>query len=161
MLIFEVAGQRHALSCARIIEVVPWVRLHDVPTGPAWLRGLFPYRGQLTPVVDLGQLLAGQPSVNLLSSRIALLRVRVQNDEPSLMGLLAEKMTEVRPLRVDTAQRAASSHSDLGRLLMEDGRLLQVIDEQALLERLASHHLSPLLPEGPVSSEAHRDDARA
>lgn len=161
MLIFEVAGQRHALSCERIIEVVPWVRLHEVSTGPTWLRGLFPYRGVLTPVADLGQLLAGTRSVNLLSSRIALLRVPSQRGEPSLMGLLAEKMTEVRPLRIDTAAPPVSSHSELGRLLIEDGRLLQVIDEQRLLERLAVPHLAPLLPKGPVSSEEDRDDARA
>lgn len=159
MLIFEVAGQRHALSCERVVEIVPLVQLHGAATGPAWLRGLFPYRGQLTPVIDLAQLLAGRPSVELLSSRIALLRTGSEA-AAALIGLLAEKMTEVRPLRGDTALGAAS-HSELGPVLMEDGGLLQVIDERALLERVEFHRLAPLLPKGPLSSEEDRGDARA
>lgn len=161
MLVFEIAGQRHALSCKLVVEIVPLVLLHSVPTGPAWLSGLFPYRGQLTPVVDLGQLLAGRPSVNLLSSRIALMRVGSQGGEASLLGLLAEKMTEVRPLRISTAARPALSHSELGPVLMEDGALLQIIDEQPLLARLESHQLAPLLPKRPLSGEEDRDNAPA
>jgi chemotaxis-related protein WspB len=160
-MIFQIASQRHALSCAQIVEVVPLVLLHEVPTGPTWLRGLFPYRGQLTPVVDLSQLLANRPSLDRLSSRIAITRVRSRNGEAWLIGLLAEKMTQVRQLRVSATALPSVSSSALGPMLMEDGGLLQIINEAALAERLKLGEVGWLVRSEVTDSEENREPTRA
>ena len=93
-LLFEVAGQRYALDIAQVIEVVPAVRLRRIPQAPAYVAGVFRYRGAMVPVIDLSHLMGGPPASRRFSTRILL----VQHPGPSgigrVLGLLAEGATD-------------------------------------------------------------------
>ena len=88
-LSFQVADQRFALSCRDVIEVVPLLRLRALPHAPAFVAGIFDYRGVSTPVIDLCMLVAARPCAERLSSRTILLRWQART-----LGLLAERVTE-------------------------------------------------------------------
>ena len=91
VLTFEVGKERLALDVRRIEEVVPWVRLQPVACGPSWLAGIFIYRGQIVPVIDMHRLLgAGECPVHL-STRIILVR-HLLGGQDRLVGLLAAKV---------------------------------------------------------------------
>jgi chemotaxis-related protein WspB len=88
-LSFQVGDERFALPCRDVVEVVPLVRLRRVPHAPAFVAGIFDYRGEATPVIDLCQLMRGQPTRELLSSRLVIIAV---GDRP--LALLAEGVTD-------------------------------------------------------------------
>jgi chemotaxis-related protein WspB len=96
LLVFRVAGNPYAVEAARVVEVVPRIELRALPHAPEALAGLFRYRRQMVPVIDLGILLGDRACPCLLSTRIILV------DEPSLaqqgakVGLLAEHVIDVR-----------------------------------------------------------------
>ena len=69
-LAFHVGKDRFALRCADVVEVVPRVALRALPHAPAYIPGMFTYRGAVVPVIDLGLLMWGQPCADRLSTRI-------------------------------------------------------------------------------------------
>ena len=89
-LTFEVGGQRYGLDIGQIVEVVPAVQLRRLPGVPDYVAGVFQFRGQHVPVIDLTQLLTHQPAAARLSTRLVLVRHPGPAGEGRLLGLLAE-----------------------------------------------------------------------
>ncbi|MFW5489506.1 MAG: chemotaxis protein CheW [Desulfovibrio sp.] len=106
-LIFQAGGDTFALGAASVVEVVPLVRLRNVPHAPYGVAGVFNYRGAIIPVVDLGALIVGTACSDFYSTRIIVTRVECKADPESptpgkkterLIGLIAEKATEITSL---------------------------------------------------------------
>lgn len=71
-LVFEVDGQRYGIEVTEVSKLLPYVRLRRLPQVPEYIVGVFRYREQMVPVVDLSQLISGKPSTPHLSTRIIL-----------------------------------------------------------------------------------------
>jgi hypothetical protein len=56
VLPFRAGQEAFALDIRRVREVVALVRLRPISGSPDWLAGLFVYRGQAVPVLDLHRL---------------------------------------------------------------------------------------------------------
>ena len=78
------AGCIGALDIRRVREVVPRVRLRPVSGAPEWLAGLFVYRGQAVPVLDLHRLAGAGECPPHLSSRIILVPHGGPSSSPSV-----------------------------------------------------------------------------
>ena len=91
-VVFRAAGARWALDASTIVEVVPLVRLIPLPHAPAYVRGLFRWRGLVLPAVDLSILAGGEASRELLSTRILVARLAGGAGERHA-GLVAEGVT--------------------------------------------------------------------
>lgn len=94
MLLFYVGEERYACACDQVLKVVPRVPLKHVAHAPTYLAGLLRYGGFLVPVVDFAQLRDGRPGSNSLSTRIVIFQEQWSAENPKLMGLLAERLTE-------------------------------------------------------------------
>ncbi len=70
LLTFTIAGQPYAIPSKRVIEVLPLVPARPIPGTPEYVTGLFTYRGQLLPLVDLGTRIAATPPPRRLSTRV-------------------------------------------------------------------------------------------
>ena len=151
-VVFRVAAAAYAIRTDQVLAVIPQVELRPIAHGSAWLKGAFAYRGELTPVVDLCQLLGGYPCPARLSSRIVLVRCAGAQGGLRTLGLLAEHMTEAR--RVDehlaTAPPLAAAPY-LGDVLLEGREPLQFLNVDAILPSTG-----PLLTEG-MTVETNRE----
>jgi len=98
VLTCQIGDDRLALDVRRVREVVPRVRLQRVAGSPAWLAGVFIYRGSVVPVIDLHRLIGTEECPLRLSSRIILVPHRVEGEE-RLLGLLAAQVADIRELR--------------------------------------------------------------
>ena len=133
-LTFEAADFRYAIDVSDVVEVVPWVDVQPVAGTPDWLRGYFSYRGVVTPVIDACILASGIPCRRRWSSRLIIVRL-IDGDIEQSFGLLAERVTEVRPTPPAVAA-ATVSHEQMtgwGRLLLDQRGVYQLIDVQRLL----------------------------
>jgi chemotaxis-related protein WspB len=130
---FRVAESAYAIRCDHVVAVIPWVALRPIAHGAPWLRGMFAYRGALTPVLDLCRLIGSYECPARLSSRIALVSCALPEGGKRTVGLLAEQMTEAR--RVDALQAAApvASVPYFGEVLLEGSAPLQFLNVDALL----------------------------
>jgi chemotaxis-related protein WspB len=93
-LIFEAGRQRYGLDVEDILEVVPAVRLRTLPGLPNYVAGIFSYRGELVPVLDLSMMLSGVAVTEHFSTRIVLVRYSIDGKDPQTLGLLVERASQ-------------------------------------------------------------------
>src|SRR2546421_10050690 len=74
-LLFQLGTDRYALEASRVVEVVPLLELKRLPQAPEGVAGIFNYRGQPVPAVDLCALTLGQPARKRLSTRIIIVNL--------------------------------------------------------------------------------------
>ena len=101
LLVFQLGSSRFALDARAVSEVAPYARLEPIVHAPAYVAGLFDYRGELVPVVDLRHLVQDEPCTRHMTSRIMLVDYPLPGDEHRLLGLLAEQVTETIKLNPD------------------------------------------------------------
>ena len=98
LLLFKLGERRYALETTAITAVLPLPELDPAPIGPDGLAGLLRYEGRPVPVLDLRLLAEGVPCQTAMSSRVILVGGR-----DGLLGLLAERVTDIAALDVSHA----------------------------------------------------------
>jgi chemotaxis-related protein WspB len=135
-ILFEIGRDRYALSARSIIEVLPLMNLKRVPCAPVGVAGVFNYRGTPVPVVDLNEMMLGEPAARRLSTRIILVIYPLDALHPRALGLIAEHATNMiqRSLQ-DFTEAGVESDSAryLGRVTNDTGGLIQWIEVERLL----------------------------
>lgn len=148
-LLFQLGDDRYALEASRVVEVVPLVSFKRLPQAPRGVVGLFNYRGQPVPAVDLCELTAGRPARECLSTRIIVVRHPGAGSGHHLLGLVAEHATEMLrreakdflPLGVGTAQAPY-----LGPVTADGCGWIQWVQEDRLLSNSVRETLFHHLP---------------
>jgi chemotaxis-related protein WspB len=133
---FQIGADRYALEASRVVEVVPLVELKRIPHTPRGVAGMFNYRGEVVPAIDLTALTTGQPAAERLSTRILIVRTSVEGRGTRLLGLIAERATAT--LRKDERdfvdpRLTPGAASYLGPVLLDEQGVIQWIQEQKLL----------------------------
>ncbi|HOT41819.1 MAG TPA: chemotaxis protein CheW [Syntrophorhabdaceae bacterium] len=136
-LLFEIGKERYCLEVSRIIEITPVVLFKKIPHVPEYICGLFNYRGNIIPVIDLSILLTGRPSRFLFSTRVIIVDYLDPDNNHRMLGLLAEKATE-------TIYCKEEDFKPLG-IRMEGIKYLGDItyDELGMIQRLKIDELLP------------------
>jgi chemotaxis-related protein WspB len=152
VLTFQTGSEQLALDVRQVREVVPQIKLQPVACGPPWLAGVFIYRGQVVPVVDLQRLIGGGQSPSHLSTRIILVTHGPAGTD-RLVGLLAAQVADIREMEpgVQAASRFASSgQADLGPILADGREIVHLVNLETLLPELHEQKLALDLKEQPA-----------
>jgi chemotaxis-related protein WspB len=135
-LMFQLGKDRYVLDASHVVEVLPLLELKRIPQAPRGVAGLFNYRGQPVPAVDLSQLALDQPARERLSTRIIVVNYPNGTGKNLLLGLIAEHATEIirreRKDFVDSGVKVGTAPY-LGPVLMDGTGAIQWIQEQRLL----------------------------
>lgn len=127
---------RYVVSTKHIVTITPLLKMHKIPHAPPYIAGLLNYHGQSVPVIDLNKLISNKNCKKRLSTRIILLNVFSENKKRKMVGLQAERVTEVVKLADDCFQASGiCNHSAryLGDITNDNEGLLQVINVNQLL----------------------------
>jgi chemotaxis-related protein WspB len=139
LLTFTVESELYAIESRRVIEVLPLVPGRPIPRAPAYVRGVFTYRGRLVPLVDLGKRLADAPLRERLSTRVIVVTCAAGDGGTAatfLLGIVAENVLAVRSTTDSDASLPPLHVPDapyLGRLLRIDDRTVQLLAVEHLL----------------------------
>ncbi|AEF21127.1 chemotaxis protein CheW [Pseudomonas fulva] len=88
-LLFSMGSDRYALDVHEVVEVLPLRRCKQIPAAPAWVAGLFVFRGTPVPVIDLTAHALGQPAVVRTSTRLV-----VVHYQSRWLGLILEQASD-------------------------------------------------------------------
>ena len=130
LLLFRVAGNAYGVEARRVVEVVPRVELRAVPHAPAYLAGMFHYRGSIIPVIDMGLLMGSAACRTSLDTRIIVSDYPVANGARVLLALLAERVNELKDVPADREACPAMHMAEapyLGPIVQADDILVQLI----------------------------------
>lgn len=144
MLLFNLSNSRYAIAARTVVEIAPLVRLEAIARAPDYIAGLFNYRGQHVPVVDLCRLIAGRGCEDSFTSRVMLVEFPLPDKRVRLLGLLAERVTETVNIDADTFSDTGVSLEDapyLGEAAITDHGLIQKV----CIEDLLSDNVRTLL----------------
>jgi len=137
LLTFTIAGQAYAVESRTVVELLPLVPARPIPQAPAYIRGIFSYRGGLVPLVDLGLRLGGRPPRERLSTRVIVVEfVPPGADGPLRLGLVAENVIAIRAAEDADAELPPLHLPEapfLGRLMRLPDGTIQLIDVARLL----------------------------
>lgn len=136
LLMFHLDKDRYVLDVGQIEEVLPYVAAKAIPRTPDGVVGAISYHGRPVPLIDLCVLALGRPSAEVMSTRIILVRYPAEGGREPLLGLVAERATEIiardasdfGPSGVD-----AGTPPYLGPVATDDHGILQLVRVEALL----------------------------
>ncbi len=138
-LLFQLGDDRYALASDQVAEVLPLLRMKQIPLMPAGVAGVLNYHGVPVPVIDLSQLTLGRPAARRMSTRTILVHYGGNGDDgasPNLLGLVAEKVTDTVRLDADDFTQPGIDNPDtpyLGPVVADAGGLIQWIEPGTLL----------------------------
>ena len=146
-LLLAVDDKRYALESQKVVEVLPLIVLETLPHTPEYIAGIFNYRGQIVPVIDLCQLMRDKPCCEHFSTRIILIKQNHDNDENSsqspkdnrILGLIAEKVIETLHKSEDELMDAniqIDAVPYLDKIIVEDKEKIQCINLDYLLSKV-------------------------
>jgi len=104
-LLFQLGRDRFAIEAQQAVEVVPLLALQRLPQAPPGVAGIFNYRGRPVPAIDLCVLTLGRPARELLSTRIIVLRHADGQGRAQLVGVIAERATDLLRKNMSAGQR--------------------------------------------------------
>jgi chemotaxis signal transduction protein len=99
-LTFFIADEEYAVSIIRVKEIIQYDTLTKVPKTPHWIRGVINLRGAVVPVVDLA-VKFGLPETAITSSACIVITEVEIDGETTVMGVLADSVSQVIELRGD------------------------------------------------------------
>jgi chemotaxis-related protein WspB len=133
---FQIGPDRYALDASRVVEIIPLLDLKKIPQAPRGVAGLFNYRGEPVPALDLSELTTGRPAAERLSTRILVVRVTLEGCGSRLLGLIAERATGTLRREADDFTNSGLTPGALpylGPVLLDDQGVIQWIQEDKLL----------------------------
>ena len=146
MLLFNLGDGQYAVPVAEVIEVTSRVNLEQIAGAPDYIAGLFNYRGQHVPVIDLCQLMHQHSCTDSFTTRIILVNFPLATGKTRMLGVLAERVTETVRITDDTFMSTGISMDDtpyLGLAANTDQGLLQKISISELLPAVVQAQLFP------------------
>ncbi|MFW6358374.1 MAG: chemotaxis protein CheW [Chroococcales cyanobacterium] len=147
LLLFYIKDERYALSVQQIVEVVPLVELKAIARSPDYVAGLLNYRGEIIPIIDLCQLMSGNPYSPYLSTRIIIVNYLSKDNIARHVGLVAERVTDT--LKVSSTQLIRpefelNTPEYLGDIITDEQGMIQCLHLQPLLVDLQQQQLLPV-----------------
>ncbi|BAV99383.1 chemotaxis-related protein WspB [Lysobacter enzymogenes] len=136
-LVFQLDAERYALDAATVTAVLPRVELRRLPQAHAAVAGVFDYRGEVVPVIDLCALALQRPARDAMSTRIVLADYLDRSGGARRLGLLAERV-------VDTVRLPEEAFAPSG-VDQPQARYLGPVarDAHGLLQRIGVRELLP------------------
>lgn len=138
LLLFETSDGRYALDSTQVVEIIPYLNPKKIPGAPDYVAGIINYRGEPVPVFDLCVLSGGTACKHFYSTRIILIHYPMDHEKDRLIGMIAEKATDVFRCR-DTDIRSSgillgkSSTSDA--LKANQNELVQLYNVPRMISR--------------------------
>lgn len=150
LITFHIGQERYAQRVNSIVEIIPIINLNKIPLAENYIKGIFNYRGNPTPVIDLCELYTGKSCVEKMSTRIIVTNYEDNDGKEHLLGLIAEKVTESLYMELDEF-KTSGIHIEkapfLSGIAHDENGLIQLIDANRILPQDVEDKLFNLIDE--------------
>lgn len=98
MLLFAVGDNRYVIENRYVLRLIPSIPLKKIPYASTYVAGLLNFNGKPVPIVDFCKLIEQRVARHAFDSRIIILMdIASSKDNPPLLGLIGEKVTDIYP----------------------------------------------------------------
>lgn len=131
-ILFEMDGRLWGADARLVETVVPAVRLRGVQGAPEWIAGVFNYKGNTVPAIDLSMYVCNRPSERIFSTRYMIVKISSGVTE-GLVALIAERVTRVVEI-CDPDIGPSEGGSYCGGVFTVDGEIAQMLKIEKLID---------------------------
>lgn len=163
-LSFVAGDQRFATPILSVVEVVRYSPPTVIPHTPAFIRGVMNLRGQVVPIVDLGERF-GFATAELASTACVVVTEFESRGVSGKVGIVVDRIDRVLDLEEDGLQPAPSfgvpvDADYLTGMLPTEAGMVPVIDLPGVLSDLEAEQVAGVarVEEGEGESESSEDD---
>jgi chemotaxis-related protein WspB len=145
-LVFQLGKDWYGVDTHRVIRVLPLLECKSLPHAPEYVAGLMNLHGDSIPVLDLSLLAGHGPSAERYDTRIVLADYRARDGRKHVLGLIVEharRITRIDPRQLKDSGVSATEAPYLGKVAMDDGSILQLVEIDQLLTEAAHEALFP------------------
>lgn len=144
LLLFQVGTWRYAIDARQVVSIVSPLKMHrSAQVEQDAIVGFFQqvHGATMVSVIDLAQLLLGQPSPRHFGTRVML----VKDARDRLWGLMASSMVETLTIdetlwqNAETLQNMSSSNPYVRQVLMQDQTLLHGLAIEQVFTQVNRH----------------------
>ena len=137
-VLLRIGADRYAIDAASVVEILPIVRLKEIPCAPVGVAGMMSFRGDAITVVDLSVIAVGDPTPMRLMTRIVVVRYAhdANGGDVGLLGLIVPEVMHAAhfdPNRFERMELTTDRAPFLGPVLTTDEGVLQQVLIPALL----------------------------
>jgi chemotaxis-related protein WspB len=153
-VIFKAGSNSYGLDARDVIELAPFSTLHKIPGAPPCVAGLLNFHKLSVPVIDLNELLAGQPCAPRFSTRLILVHYPSREDARHVLGLLAQSVTDTRRIgdgKLQPSGMNVPGSSFLGQIAIDEKEMVRLI---RISELLPDNLKAALFQEQPAQNPA-------
>lgn len=101
VLTLGLADEVFALDAGAVREILDLVPVTEVPNARAFVGGMINVRGRVVPLADLRVMFGMEPTPPTVDTRIVVVEIDL-GGEPTIIGILADKVFEVTELAAAT-----------------------------------------------------------
>ena len=105
VLMLGLAGEMFALDARQVREILDPIPVTRVPGAQPYVSSVLNVRGKVIPLADLRVRFGMPPAAITSDSRFIVLEIELA-DEPTTIGIVADKVYEVTDLDTSTLQKA-------------------------------------------------------
>jgi purine-binding chemotaxis protein CheW len=155
-LTFCLADEEYGIEILKVHEIIGMMAVTRVPRTPEYIRGVINLRGKVIPIVDL-RMKFGMES-KLADEETCIIVVRVRGIQ---MGIVVDKVSEVRDISNDDIENAPSFGSDVETDFLlgigkSAGRVNLLLDIERVLSSQEVLDLESVTAGTPARTEAER-----
>ncbi|MFH0735564.1 MAG: chemotaxis protein CheW [bacterium] len=135
ILLFTAGDIVYGIKSKDLTEVVPFMNLIPIPKAPDYLRGIFNYRGNNIPVIDLSMIIKNNITENILSAKILVIRLNFSGEEKTV-GLIVKKVNEIIRIDDDKLNEPSVVINEakfLGKVFTHANKLVQLIEVSSII----------------------------
>lgn len=136
LLVFHLDRDRYAIEASQVVSVLPLMQAKAIPRAPAAVAGVFDYRGELVPLIDLCRLALGRDARALRSTRVIVVHYPMDDGATRKLGLIAEQVLETVRMDLAAFEAAGVDHPQapyLGEVASDARGLIQRVRVRSLL----------------------------
>ena len=138
MMGFNLGSYAYAIPCNGIVEVIPFIETRPLPGSPDYVAGIFDYRGNILPTIDLKMVAMKTPCSRTFGTRIMIINFQADDGTQRMLGLIAENVTTTFNANDADFEDSGVELKDspyLGKIVRHEGELVQIVATENLLDR--------------------------
>ncbi len=93
-LLIQIDDELYGVEARPVVEILPIIRWRRLPQAPAGILGVINFHGEAVPVLDLNQILTGQPSRRHVSTKIIVFDYQKDFENTFHLAVVVERILE-------------------------------------------------------------------
>ena len=133
LLTFRVGSKRFATGIDNIIEIIRIVLITSIPKSPSFIEGVINYRGEITPVIDIANVLKITSTGEILKRKILI--IEINKVRTGIIVDTIEDIAEITKAKIKKPIKEFYDYDFLYGIFSQEEKIYLIIDFENIVSK--------------------------